>query len=110
MEGKWYLEKLFYSTGPDLIDVEPRIGRIRDICVGSCDECPSVVVVEDGAYMRWWHLYVDVKDEWIHSRSWHVFLEPWERLESGDSVRIESDLESPSLADDHDGDNDSVSV
>jgi hypothetical protein len=68
-EGKWYLETFFHSTGPGDIDVEPYAGHIRDICVGSCDKYPSLLVVEESAYIRWWHLYVDGGNEWIHSHS-----------------------------------------
>jgi hypothetical protein len=106
-EGKWCLEAVFRSTGPDDIHMEPYTGCIQGIYVGCHDEYPSLMVVEENAYLRWWHLYADGEIGWAHSHSWQVFLEPWEGTQVECLMLGEGSVEVPSLANSVDDNDDS---
>ncbi len=43
-------------------------------------------------------MYYDGGNEWIYSRSWSMFLEPWERWEAEESDSGGNIAELPSLA------------
>ncbi len=82
------------------VDVKPYTGSIRNIDMELQDEAPSLMVVEESEYIRWWHLYVSGIDGWVYPHSRQVFLEPWERLVTLGSDSEGSDVQSLSILDD----------
>jgi hypothetical protein len=72
----WHLEGPFGAVDRDLWGDQRRvITDISAIYVGRTAQGMLKVVVEDGAYLRWWHTYIFSNNVWQLSKTHHVVLD-----------------------------------
>jgi hypothetical protein len=100
--GAWNMDSCFRSIGPQGADVGPYTGIIRDMLLEYDSDEPSLMVIEESDYIRWWHLYLPGEDRWFYCYSRQVLLESWERFgsedEEGEGYNEGSIGDSPSLS------------